>query len=94
MNEGIFTTITEANAYRYNDNFSIQSKASGGIHFLGTEHNKQEAEAIAAWASDYHGHQYIAVRNSLETVRKAKAIRPNPVRFQRREEALKEMGVW
>ena len=91
MNPGRNTTITEANAYRFNDNFAIES-ADG--HFLGVEHNEQEARAIAQWASDYHGHEYIAFRNSIDSVRKAKSIRPNPVRFQRREEVLKEMGVW
>ena len=94
MNEGIITTVTAANAYRYGDNFTIQSAGDGGLHFLGVEHNEQETKAIAAWASSYHGQLYVAVRNSVDTVRKAKAINPTPMRFQCREEVLKEMGVW
>lgn len=87
--------ICEENAYRFNDHFRIErDDGCGGTVFVGTEHNKTEADAIAKYLFNYHGQRHIVIRNSLDEVRQAKAIRRDTVRVRRREEILKEMGVW
>lgn len=87
------TTITQANAYRFSDNFTIQT--ADGCTFYGCEHNQQEADAIARYLSNYHGRKVVVVRNGQDAVRAAKEIRGNQVsQVKNRELILKDIGVW
>lgn len=87
------TTIHRDNAYRYSDNYTIV--AVEGPNVFGCEHNHEEAEAIAKWISYNRGHATKVIKNSPDQVRASKAIRPgDPYRYQLREEALTDMGVW
>lgn len=89
--------ITADNAYQFADNFSIWRDDNGSLvmHY-GCEHNQQEADAIAKWIGFNKGVKTIVVKNRPDQVEKAKALRAGREipRYQLREEALREMGVW
>lgn len=86
-------TVNESNAYKYADNYAIVKESTGEC--VGCEHNEQEAKAIAAYLTSYHGYRFSVFRNSKDNVRAAKLIR-NGQRYQvrDREMILKDMGVW
>ena len=86
-------TITAMNAYKFSDNFTIQTVAEP-INVFGCEHNEQEAKALAQWIESENGIKVVVIRNNFDAVRQAKAFRPTPYRFQYRDMAFKEMGVW
>jgi hypothetical protein len=89
--------ITADNAYQFADNYSIWRDDSGPmVHHYGCEHNQQEAEAIAKWIYFNKGDKTLVVKNRPDQVEKAKALRlgREVPRYQLREEALREMGVW
>lgn len=84
--------IHQFNAYRYSDNFAIETE--DGATCYGCEHNQQEADAIARYLSNYHGRNVVVRRNSKDDVRAAKQFRNEPSRVPQRELILKDMGVW
>lgn len=83
------TEITAVNAYRYCDNFAIESESSGNCY--GCEHNQQEAELIAAYLTNYHGKKVIVRRNGKDQVRAAKQFRSEPYLVSHRNMILAEM---
>lgn len=84
--------VTEFNAYKYSDNYTIQTE-SEPVSVIGCEHNQQEAKAVAAYYGSYHGRKMAVVKNSRSDVEAAKKFRPQPLRYQFRDEAFKACGV-
>lgn len=84
--------ITAMTAYRYCDNYAIET--ADGSTCYGCEHNQQEADAIARYLESYHGRHIVVRKNSKDEVRLAQSLRPTPYRVQNRHLILKEMGVW
>ena len=84
--------INEMNSHRFADNYAIVKKSTDQC--VGCEHNQQEAKAIATYLANYHGQEYVVVRNSKDDVRDAKAIRKEPFQVRNRDMILKDMGVW
>jgi hypothetical protein len=82
------------NAFRFADNFAVVSE--DGIMFHGCEHNQEEADAIATWITSTTGRKTVVIKNGPDRVRDARAIRGDREipRYQLREEALVDMGVW
>lgn len=85
--------VNEINAYRFSDNFTVQT-VSEPVNVFGCEHNQQEAYALARWLAGTKGIKCVVVRNSPDEVRTAKQYRPQPLRFEHRETALRETGIW
>lgn len=85
------SAINEFTAFAYNDNFRIVVESTEQC--IATEHNQTEAHALARWLTSTKGINHVAIRNSREDVRAAKAIRKEVVRHPLRDEALEEMGV-
>lgn len=85
--------VSEFNAYRFSDNYQIVRTSDQ--EFMGCEHNKQEAEAIAKYLSGRGPHFYSVICNSKDAVRAAKGFRKEPVRVKEhvRQEAFKELKV-
>lgn len=84
-------TVTSSNSYRFADNFAIVR----GENCYGCEHNEEEAKAIAAYLSNYHGAIVSVVRNGKDQVREAKALRNGaPFHVKNRDMILRDAGVW
>ena len=87
------TTVNEVNAYKFSDNYRVED--SEGLNVYGCEHNQEEAEALAAYLSNYHGKRVVVVKNPIDAVKASKAIRPGePYRYRDRETAFVETGLW
>lgn len=82
--------IEAHNAHAYNDNYRVED--ADGLNYW-MEHNQQEAKALAQWLSSRNGQRYSVVTIPVDTVKAAKAIRPNPSRHPLRDEAFRDMGV-
>jgi Ni,Fe-hydrogenase I small subunit len=85
-------TVNATNAYRYSDNYSIET--ADGQTCYGCEHNSEEADAIARYLTNHHGRTIVVVRNGKDDVRAAKAFRSEPFQVKHRDLILKDMGVW
>ena len=85
------TTVNEFNAYAYSDNYAVLN-ASGDC--VGCEHNKEEADALARYLSEYHGKTYTVRANGHDAVRSAKRFRKEPLRFKDREYVFRKVGLW
>lgn len=83
--------VNETNAYRFSDNFAIETE--DGATCYGCEHNQQEADAVARYLANYHGRKIVVRRNGKDAVRAAKAFRSEPFQVRHRDMILKEMGV-
>lgn len=83
--------VNEFNAYAFSDNYTVLHP-EGVDQVAGCEHNEEEARALAAYLSNYHGQTYVIRRNTPDQVRAAVAIRGNnPLRNKCRETAIKEL---
>lgn len=83
--------VNELNAYRFSDNFAIET--ADGATCYGCEHNQHEADAVARYLANHHGRNIVVRRNGKDVVRKALEFRPAPYRVQNRELILADMGV-
>jgi hypothetical protein len=85
--------VTEFNAYRYSDNFTVQVAAEPK-RFIGCEHNQTEADALAKYLTSETGQKHEVIRNGRDVVAAAKQFRPQPLRFEHRDEAFATMRVY
>jgi len=86
-------TVTELTAYKYSDNYRVESE-SEPVNVFGCEHNQAEADALARYLSSTKGIKVRVVKNGRAEVAEAKKYRPTPMRCPLRDEAFEAMGIY
>ena len=83
--------VNQFTAHRYSDTYAIIANETGQC--IGCEHNATEADAVRRFADNRRSCFHRVERNTPDQVRAAKEFCLKPVRYQLRDEALREAGL-